>query len=136
MDTIENRLDDYPTCAATYVTFRIYSGDIPPQEVSAMLCLTPTRAQTETRNGAPLNGWFLSTKDKVDSRDVRRHLDCLLEQIVPVRNQLSELQNIPGVWMDIFCYWRSAHGHGGPTLDPKHMRSLADLDLEIGFDFY
>ena len=38
--------------------------------------------------------------------------------------------------MDIFCYWLSASGQGGPTLSPDLMRRLAEAELEIGFDVY
>ena len=41
-----------------------------------------------------------------------------------------------GYRMDIFCYWLSAGGHGGPTLSPAIMRRLGELGLEIGFDIY
>ncbi len=38
--------------------------------------------------------------------------------------------------MDIFCYWLSADGHGGPILSPAMMRRLGQLELEVGFDIY
>lgn len=38
--------------------------------------------------------------------------------------------------MDIACYWVSRSGHGGPTIPPPQMRRLADLNIELGFDFY
>ena len=36
----------------------------------------------------------------------------------------------------ISCFWVSASHHGGPVLSPKEMRILADLDIEIWFDYY
>jgi hypothetical protein len=38
--------------------------------------------------------------------------------------------------MDIFCYWLSAEGHGGPTVSPTIMRRLGKLGIELGFDVY
>jgi hypothetical protein len=125
--------DDYPTCAATYATLRIYTGKVPPETV--LLRLEPSKLQVEGA-GAHLNGWFLSTKERVESRDIRRHVDWLLEQISPLRSELAALQARPGIRMDVFCYWRSTQGHGGPRLTPKQMRPLANLNLEIGFDCY
>jgi hypothetical protein len=129
-------LDDYPTCSSTYATLRIFSGDLSPDKVTTTLGITPTRVQSVTRSGNPLSGWFLSTEGVVQSRDLRRHLDWLLDRLLPVRTKLSDLQTQQGVSMDVFCYWRSAHGQGGPTLNPKQMRNLADLNLEIGMDIY
>jgi len=127
--------DDYPTCAATYATLRIYTGKMPPEQVTGLLRLEPSKLQVEGA-GAHLNGWFLSTKERVESRDIRRHVDWLLQQIFPLRSELAALQARPGIRMDVFCYWRSTQGHGGPLLTPKQMRPLANLDLEIGFDCY
>jgi RHS repeat-associated protein len=81
-----------------------------------------------------VNAWFLSSEGKIDSRDLRRHLDWLLERLAPVSEQLKALQGIPGVAMYVTCIWWAAHGEGGPTLGPRHMRGLAALDLECSFE--
>jgi hypothetical protein len=82
------------------------------------------------------NGWFLSSEDKVASKDVRRHLDWLLDLIWPARLPLADLQQTSGVKIDVNCVWWSASGHGGPTLWPEQMGRLAELGLECGFDVY
>ncbi len=138
----ENRIshsdsdDAYATCAETYATLRIYTGEMLPARVSAVLRLEPSELLLKDEGRARLNGWFLSSKGRVESLDVRHHVDWLLDQIVPVQTELRELQSQPGAWMDVFCYWRSTQGHGGPSLNPKQMRLLADLNLQIGFDCY
>jgi len=33
-------------------------------------------------------------------------------------------------------YWISKQGHGGPTISPAQSKRLAELDLELFFDFY
>ncbi len=38
--------------------------------------------------------------------------------------------------MDIFCYWLSQSGHGGPIVSPAQMGRLAALNIELGFDIY
>jgi len=38
--------------------------------------------------------------------------------------------------MDVFCYWCSDNGQGGPELDAVQMRRLGDLALPICFDVY
>jgi len=128
--------DDYATCAETYATLRVYTGKIPPQQVTADLRLSPSKLLNESEDRAHPNGWLLSSKGNVDSLDVRRHVDWLLQRIFDRRTELLALQNQPGVWMDVFCYWRSKDGHGGPSLSPKQMKALAELNLTIGFDCY
>jgi Domain of unknown function (DUF4279) len=78
----------------------------------------------------------LSSKNQIDSRDVRRHIDWLLERLRGKQKLLHLLQAESGVSMDVFCYWNSAQGQGGPSLDAEQMRQLADLNLDIGFDCF
>jgi len=107
-----------------------------PGHITTILQVDPSKSQWEDNDSAHLNGWFLSSKSRIDSRDVRRHVDWLLERISNKRREVLSLQSQVGIWMDVFCYWRSAQGQGGPTLSPKQMRILADLNLKIGFDCY
>ena len=135
--------DAYATCGETYVTLRIYQ--IHPDEVTARLRLQPDSVlvkgeRWKTRAGrssvpARVNGWFFTSKGRVESRDVRRHLDWLLDQIEPHAGTLGELQASGGK-MDVSCYWESLSGHGGPTLSPSTMGRLAVLGLETWFDVY
>jgi hypothetical protein len=71
----------------------------------------------------------------VNSKDTRRHVDWILDQLLPKRDEILSLLQEPGCRMDIFCYWLSK-GSGGPILSPFQMAKLVQLDLEIGFDVY
>lgn len=137
--------DGYRTCESTYAELRIYSGDLPPSEVTQLLRLSPSevheKGQTRrSRLGRThvlhLNGWFLSSEGHLASKDLRRHLDWLLGALGPSLDGLTELQSRSDVRVTVACIWRSAHGHGGPVLWPEQMRRLAELDLEVGFDVY
>jgi len=127
--------DGYATCARTYATLRLYPGTITPAEATARLRIDPTESQLTTCTGRPLHGWFLSTEGVLESKDVRRHIDWLLDRIEPSAAELQALVR-EGARADIFCYWLSAQGHGGPTLSPGQMHRLARLQLECGFDVY
>jgi hypothetical protein len=132
--------DDYPTCKATYATLRIYHDELDPDVITSRLVLTPSESQKMgealgPHRIAPGGGWFLSSKDRVISKDVRRHVAWLLDQVAGREDQFLELQD-EGYKTDIFCYWRSATGHGGPELDPELMQRLVSLRLIIGFDVY
>ena len=71
----------------------------------------------------------------MSSLDSRRHIDWLLERLLPVSAELTGLRR-DGVAMDIFCYWVSRDGHGGPTLSPRQMRDLVTLELDCDWDVY
>lgn len=135
--------DDYPTCAATYVTLRVF--DVDPDAVTERLRVQPTKTQRQgehwkTHHGLSSvphrrDGWFLCTKDCVNSKDLRRHVDWLIEQVRTSAQALRQLQD-EGAHTDVFCYWVSASGQGGPSLYPETMSKLGELRLEIGFDIY
>jgi len=82
-----------------------------------------------------VGGWFLSSKGQIESKDVRRHIDWILEQFAGSYEELRQLQ-AEGYRIDIFCYWLSRSGHGGPTLGPLTMRRLAEANLQLGLDIY
>ncbi|MCA9622299.1 MAG: DUF4279 domain-containing protein [Myxococcales bacterium] len=83
----------------------------------------------------PTHGWFLSTEAALASKDTRRHLDWLLDRLEPRAAELAELL-ANGAEADIFCFWASARGQGGPTLSPPQMRRLASLQLSCSYDCY
>jgi Domain of unknown function (DUF4279) len=128
--------DDYSTCQSTYATFRVYTGKTPPERVTCTLGIEPTELYANSQDDAHVNGWMLSSKNQIDSRDVRQHIDWLLERLRGKQKLLHLLQAESGVSMDVFCYWNSAQGQGGPSLDAEQMRQLADLNLDISFDCY
>lgn len=135
---------EYATCALTHAALRIYSDSVAPGAVTAALGLEPqwTMAKGlphELPGGlvreAPVSGWFLSSKGQVGSKDLRDHLDWLLDRLGPAASRLSALQ-ADEVRMAVWCRWDSAFGHGGPTLWPEQMRLMAELNLECAFDVY
>ena len=120
--------DNYSTCAETYATLRIYSRS---SDVSEKLNLTPNRIS----KNEDLNGYFYSTENIVESKDVRRHIDYLIEMFNSKVEILNEIKSEESQ-IDIVCYWLSENGHGGPTLSPKQLKELGKLNIEIWFDVY
>ncbi|MBF0548383.1 MAG: DUF4279 domain-containing protein [Candidatus Riflebacteria bacterium] len=135
--------DGYETCERTYAELRIYGDDLNPDNIAELIGLESTSSQKkgmERINSLgrkyifKLGGWFLSSEKYVQSKDVRRHLDWLLERLAPVKNRLFEIQEAVGITMNVNCIWWSAFGDGGPTLWPEQMQTLAELNLELVFD--
>jgi hypothetical protein len=131
--------DDYPTCSSTFATLCIYPGNISPDEITVRLQLAPSSIQIAEARPPGIKdrpaGWFFTSKCVVESRDIRRHLDWILNQIADKSCVFNDLRD-HGVDARISCYWMTASGHGGPSLWPTQMVILASLGLEIEFDFY
>jgi hypothetical protein len=133
--------DDYGTCKATSASFRVIHRDLNPADVTLLLGMQPTWAykrgdsRGERETSAPRGIWGFSTEDMVVSRDLRRHLDMLVDQLYDKVEQLNELRS-RGYQLDVFCDWIRSGGTGGPTLSPRNMAGLSRLGLKIGFEFW
>ena len=129
-------IDDYSACARTYATFRLYPGEASPSVVTRALGLVPTSVSVQgEKSPRHVNGWFLSSQGVIESRDSRRHIDWLLDQVEPVAAELDALV-LSGAKADISCFWESSSGNGGPMLSPEQMKRLCRLHLSVGWDVW
>lgn len=127
--------DAYPTCEETYVTLRVSSAALDMELVTRSLGMEPSPSAADSQSGGVPCRWMLTSKNSVESLDARRHLDWLLGMLSGKAESLRVLRD-RDLTVDVCCYWRSGDGHGGPTLSPKQMRALGDLNLDLWFDFY
>jgi hypothetical protein len=134
--------DEDESVLRTCAQLLIYPGRLHPSAVTRMLGVTPTRTVAIGERINPsserlgrVNGWFLSSEDFVESKDLRRHLDWLIALVSPARSALFELQVIDDVRMYVKCPWWSGTGGGCPHFWPQQLRGLADLNLECTLDF-
>jgi hypothetical protein len=118
---------------------RIYTKDEHPHVISDHLNIKPSRiciaGQINVLGEKSHNGWFISTKGKIKSRDSRRHIDWILDKIEPETETILKLQK-DGYSMDIMSYWGSATGNGGPTISPEQMSRLVRMNLSVWWDVY
>ena len=133
--------DDYPTCYSTHASLCIY---LPNRHdlaaLSERLGVQPSRTHVngEIRNGKVKRwptAWVLESSERIQSKDVRRHIDWLLQQIENKSEVLEELMDA-GSDIHISCFWVSAVGHGGPMLDQDILKRIAKLNIGIAFDIY
>ena len=136
--------DDYQTCERTKAVFRVHCADRSPRFITDLLEISPTRV-VEAGVPAPrgegkigpigkVNLWILDSEGSVESCDLRRHLDWILQQLEPASGRICDLRR-DHIVMDISCVWWSKYGDGGPTLWPSQMSRIARLDLELSFSF-
>ena len=140
-------LDENPNCEATHATFRLSGDKLHPEEVERALGLRGDfgAAKNEMRPVGPVakrmvrqptGVWYVTTKDKLASTSIERHLVYLLDQIEPVREKLVQLVDQRSVTADFYCYWVSATGQGGPALGAETLGRIAGLSAELGFEFH
>ena len=134
--------DDYETCNETYVTLRLYSDSLFPQEITNFLGIEPSETIEKgietnilTNEVINHNAWFLTSENIINSKDSRRHIDYIADKLLPIREKLKILTS-QGTQIDICCFWFSENGQGGPTLSPPQLSKLGELGIELWFDIY
>lgn len=136
---------DYPSCEYTFAQLLIYTNT-DTQQITHTLGIAPTYAQNKgdvlvnsrgVKREAKLSYWNYSSEKKVQSKDLRHHLNWLLEQLKDRKNAIETLQNESGISMSVDCIWtpKSSAG-GGPVIWPEQMSVLSNLNLELAFDCY
>ena len=130
-----------PNAAGTWATLRIWGDDLDPATISTHLALTPSRAfkrgDIRGQHGVWRHGcWGLTSEDQVFSTDLALHIAWVLDKLEPVQLQLQALREDPGISADVFCFWASATGNGGPVFSPTLLGRLAALNLVLGLDIY
>ena len=146
--TIKTRLTPldsaYPSCERTCANLCLFCGEDNPNEITDFLRVSPSAVSVLGREvtnsyGKPRretkNAWFLKSEHEVKSKDLREHLDWILARLLPVKEKFAALHERENYSMRVFCPWWAQEGSGGPALWPEQMRGLADLNLELCFDF-
>lgn len=133
-------IHDFKSCSRTYSTLSIYHSSADPHLITDILQIVPDRTnlageKLASKRISKNSGWFLSTLDKVDSKDLRAHLEYLLQIVIPKVEQIKEL--IASEYkLAIWCFWESANGNGGPIIDHELMKSLSLVPIDLYFDIY
>jgi hypothetical protein len=132
-------IHDFASCSRTYATLCIYHNFEDSKNITDLLELTPSRAHNvgdlRHKRTAQTSGWFLGTKDILTSRDLRAHIEWILDALVNKKEQLNSLLE-SGHELWISCFWESASGNGGPILDHEVITYLSEFPLELHFDVW
>jgi len=129
-------IDDYSSCKKTFVTLCVYHEYKNIELVSELLGIDPTRVCNKgDKRHIKKNGWFYTTKDLIESRDVRRHLYFLTDKLDGKYIEISKLKSM-GFEIFIMCFWESSTGNGGPMLNSSLMGKLYLLGLDLDFDIW
>ncbi len=117
----------------------VYTGDMLPDKVTKLLHIEPSELlrkgeSVTNRIGRTrihkLNAWFLCSEPKINSLDLKDHLNYILETIYPAKEQLFLLQKDKQIKMRISCVWYSKGDTSGINLSPDQMKKMSELNLE------
>jgi len=130
----------YRSCSRTYATLCIFHKSADPQKVTSRLKITPdklVKAGDLVVKGkyAPISSWQLKTKDVVKSKDLRAHIDWIIDKISGKKAELRLLKR-SGYYIKVTCFWISASGNGGPIIDHPLTKRLSKYPIDLEFDIW
>ena len=87
--------------------------------------------------------WYLSSRNIVNSKDLRDHIDWLMEKLIVCAMDSKQLvfnkitaSMFRSVKLKLVCFWQSKYGDSGPTLWTEQMQALADFGVDCAFNIY
>ncbi len=130
--------DDYSSCDRTYVTLCFYHEELDPGSITKLFLIEPTwtcEKNEQKKRKIKKNGWFFSTQDLIESRDVNRHLRFLFDTF---KNKEAEFDSLKddGWTTRTSCFWVSTGRDGGPILDYRTMKRISMFKSDIHFDIW
>ena len=130
-----------PNCQRTWATFRLGGTLLDPDEISTRLGIQPSHAhkrgdQRGHKGTWPKGIWTLTSEDQVQSTDLQQHIEWLLDQLEPVQPTIDMLVTGQHLEADVFCFWESATGQGGPMFSANFLERFARLHVDLGLDIY
>jgi len=133
-------MDNFRIAINTNVFLRIEHETRDPSEVTALLGIAPTVSASQGSEGNATIGphgkvWALASAWAVNSKDNVEHFKWLTDALGHRGPQLAKLRE-QGFDIKIYCMWIGRKGgYGGPRLTPEITTRLAELGVEVYFDF-
>jgi hypothetical protein len=134
-----------PNCEYTHASFRLVGDELIPATIENRTNLTGdfSSRQNDLRRGRvgrtvrqPTGVWYISSEGRVGSTSLERHLSYLLEIVEPAKRHLLDVIEEQSLRADMFCYWVSATGQGGPEIGSDTLRRISELGASLGFEFH
>jgi hypothetical protein len=131
---------NFRSCSRTYATLLIFHEAMQPDQITAALGLEPDDTArrgepTALARRVPRNLWARGTYDQYESRDLRFHVDKILDELRGKEDRLNWLLK-RGCEIEISCFWESASGNGGPELDVGFLKRLTQFPVSMTFDIW
>jgi len=132
-----------PLCAKTYASLRLLGERLDPVQISKKLGLEPsfsaekgkiTRSPSGKSRTQRTGIWIVDSSKQIESTDTEVHIHWLLDLLDRADAVAKQLPSVDDA--DVFCYWLSAKGHGGPVFSPEIMGRLGHHGLKLGIDIY
>jgi len=124
---------------SAYAYFCIRATDLPLEEISELMGVTPSESWRRGDAGRwnpsrPDSGWCLHSPLPRTELSLHRHVCAVLELLEPRRAVVQKLSGRFAAWLVCVGYY--THSAPGLGLTATEVRGLADLGLGLDCDLY
>ncbi len=84
----------------------------------------------------PHGYWELESSRFVQSEDLIKHLEWLINQVESVKPKFAYLMKNEDIEAIISCFWIMSSGHGAILLSNSLLRRIADLNIDLELDIH
>ena len=129
--------------ARSVATLRLFGDDLNPEEVSTLLCASPTwaaRIGDVTASNSPggvrvarTGSWRLQASESIPG-DVDRQIAEILGQLTTDLDVWHSL--VARFDFDFFCGWFLENSNEGISLSPSSLTALGERGIELDVDIY
>jgi len=125
----------------SFTSLVLRGKNLVPQEVVDAIGIKPSKSfkRGDIRVGTkkwPHGYWELSSKGAVQSSDLQVHLEWLIEQLEPIKTQLTKIIHQEGIDASLSCFWIMPTTHESLSLSGSLLIQIASLDLKLDLDIY
>lgn len=124
-----------------FASFILRGPSLNPNNVTTYLGIIPTKSfsKGELRSTGEKwkgNFWCLRSQDKVDSNDLVKHIEWLIDQLGSRKEKIKELIHQGGIYGEISCFWIMPSDHGDIVLTQNIIKKISEFEVEVSFDIY
>ena len=131
------------------VSFCLSAPHLGTSELSDLLKILPDSYakrgdKRKNRQGLDVPGveekgyWILSSKGRINSKDINDHFGILFHYLLPVRHEICNFlkSSDSEAYFDVF--WESSYLYAGtgPILSDETVKNVSELNASIAFDIY
>ncbi|OZI47992.1 DUF4279 domain-containing protein [Bordetella genomosp. 5] len=128
-----------------YADFTIYTGDVRPQDVTALLSMEPTMFRVRGEKFTTPSGkervasqsiWGISSEKEIDSPNMADHFGWIMARLSTIQEAARTIQTLGKVIARVRLVVFSSAPSWAGTLDVNHMQILADLNINYSVGVY
>lgn len=125
-----------------YASLTFTAKDLDPAKISETLGMKPELSfkRGEVRKDGKRiwshGAWHVSSSDNINSKDLIVHINWMIDQLNPVKEELAGIVSQKEMNSLISCFWIMPQGPNQLQFSPEMLYALSEFGINVEFYFY